>query len=229
MNSARTVVLSALLVSVLVGCAVPFVSPSVMELSGEAAYVTVKIAMKGENGVYFGCASAVLIDVSLDPFTHMPVGVFLTARHAVERGTIEVGFYLPNTNSALIVMEASPPLKHPTMDAALFTVPNLPARFLTAVKFAASDPVPGSLILSAGYADCGVLSLAVGYVLNYGGWHNGGPSLLSTARTVPGMSGGAVLNQQGELVGITVAHGYGNRSLHYFVPISVLSDWLGAR
>lgn len=226
MRYLRFAVISAASLAVLAGCAGFRPSQRAQDFVEHAAYVTVKIALRNDVGVIYGCASAVLIDVDLDPFTHDLVGTFLTARHAVGTdANIEVGFYRPGEDSACYITVASPALKHEFLDAALFTVPGLPEEFAVAATFAASDPVSDSLILSVGYADCGVLSLGLGYIVGRG-TNEKGPFILSTARAVPGMSGGAVLNSNGELVGITVAHGFQNRSLHYFLPISALRLWL---
>lgn len=226
MTYARIAVLSALALSIALGCSAPAPVRLADDLPSQAAYATVKIVMTLDDGRRT-CSSAVLIDVDRNPFTQDLLGVFLTARHAVDhRGSvIEVGFYLPGAKVAKYIRQASSAIKHPIMDAALFLVPDLPEEFAVAVKFAASDPVLGARILSAGYADCGVLSLALGYVIGQSTWRNQ-QALLSTARTIPGMSGGAVLNEQGELVGITVAHGNGNRSLHYFLPIAAVRNWV---
>ncbi len=228
MTYTRTAILGALALATVLGCVAPSALQRTEDLPSQAAYVTVKIVATNAEGRK-GCSSAVLIDVDRNPFTHRLLGVFLTARHAVDGATrIEVGFYLPGAMDASYIVQASPALLHPTLDAALFIVPNLPEKFSVAVRLAASDPVIGSRILSAGFADCGILSLNLGYVYGYDGWR-GNPARLSTARTVPGMSGGAVLNEQGELVGITVAHAGNNRSLHYFLQISALANWLQSR
>lgn len=229
MTSTRMFLVCSLVCSILLGCASSAAPRQPQDLPSQAAYVTVKIVMTSEEGYSLGCASAVLIDVDRNPFTHDLLGVFLTARHAVQGAAlIQVGFYLPGAMDASYVIDASPPLLHPLMDAALFIVPNLPEEFALAVPLAASDPVLGARVLSAGYAECGVLTMTVGYIFGQALWRNA-PALLSTARAVPGMSGGPVLTEQGELIGITVAHASNNRSIHYLLPISALSSWLETR
>lgn len=190
----------------------------------EHALSAVRVSIRYPDGGE-SSGSATLIDVirkGPDNYT----GLFLTAKHVISSNRpFSAQFYLPGETAPYAVLAGENKTLHPMIDAATFEVPHMRKMFADPVPLAASDTVPGESILSAGYAYGGRLVMHSGIVSGpiFMGYF--GRVVQSSAWTIGGMSGGPVLNLDGELVGLTVAYGRSPK-VHYFVPLTELRDWL---
>lgn len=94
-------------------------------------------------------------------------------------------------------------------------------------RLAAADPVPGDQVTVVGYPEGGTLTVTSGQVvgtttdpLN----ESLGQVLVTNAPVEPGSSGSAVLNADGQIVGVVYAKNASGES--YIVPVSTLSSLL---
>lgn len=188
------------------------------------ALKTVKVAQQSPTGPGYWCGSAFLIYVTEDS-KGRTVGHFLTAKHVVDLKTeTTVLFRRPGDPKKYYARVRLDTIKmHPVWDAAVFEVTGLPPFFAKPLPLA-SGVVPDEWVLSAGFANCGNLSMFYGHARGLHMLDGFGPCIMSDAKILVGMSGGPVLNKKGEVLGHTVAKGNDNE--HFFIPVSLLRVWL---
>ena len=94
-------------------------------------------------------------------------------------------------------------------------------------ELAPADPAPGDPVTVVGYPQGGRLTVTTGHVigattdpLN----ENLGEVLVTDAQVEPGSSGSAVLNEEGQVVGVVYAKSASGQS--FIVPVSTLRDLL---
>jgi len=164
----------------------------------------------GSGGVYRTRASGVLIDYD----------EILTCQHAIDEGN-EYAVVYDDSEEYVKCALAQESVKQ---DAAILTPPD---RSVKPVKIGDSDEVEVGdtvYIISSPHGEKNVITS--GEVLRFSRF-DGLAVFVTTANTTGGSSGGAVFNEQGELIGI-VDGGSDDNSRNYIVPINNIRKDLAA-
>lgn len=217
--------LPAFLLVLLVCCTTLGPSDRGLHEAESQASKTVMVAQKDEaegDGHYFGSAFLIYATKN-DRGTY--TGWFLTAGHVVNLKTETTALFRRRGDSkkyyARITLDTIK--THPKWDAAVFQVTGLPSFFAQPLPIAKNVPMPNQWVLSAGYGGPD-LAMYLGQVRSMHTLPLFGPCFMSDARVLAGMSGGPVLNIDGEVLGHTVAKGSDNE--HFFIPVQLLRVWL---
>jgi S1-C subfamily serine protease len=218
--------LGAVLLSLAVCCST--LGPSARidpAVAGEQARKVVLVAQAVPDGPGHYIGSAFLIRVTKgdgDKYT----GLFLTAKHVVDQSTKTTVVFRragdPKRYYATVRLETIK--RHAAYDAAVFTITGLPSFFAKPIPLASGAPSVGDWVLSSGYSDPEKREVHAGYVMGAVTLQGFGPLFTSNGRIVHGMSGGPVLNQKGEAVGIVVARS--SERHQYSVIVHELKSWL---
>lgn len=154
---------------------------------------------------------------------------FLTARHVVEDAEqmwVNL-FEAPNFQFQSLLIPTRLVAEHPTMDAALFT-----ARLPHAVPVLSLDyrvPGLGERVQAAGFAQGRSLNLSEGFVSSlvfYWRWPEWAGAYLTSAFLHEGSSGGAILDWQGDILGIIVGGFDYSEHTNIFLPVLQVQDWI---
>lgn len=146
-------------------------------------------------------------------------GYLLTNFHVVgQNDTVRVKF-MDNSNATAVVLR-----RHPDCDLALIKVDRVGLEFLTP---SSKSYDMGEMVYVVGTPVDTTLSQSVsrGILSGYREFDNSG-YLQTDAKVNPGNSGGALINESGELIGIVSAKfsGFGIEGIGFAVPISKLEE-----
>lgn len=197
----------------------------------------VTIRVRDENGTLFGTGSGFFIDESLVPGRFDSPGNDERYAEALE---IERGaFVLTNYHVVEPAVAAEVVLsdgeigsvwhiiaKSETLDLALLSVTVPPDFSPNGIPLASDDPAVMMPVYAIGSPEGFAGSASEGIVSAYQSIDGRGRWLQTTASIGPGSSGGALLQADGRLAGVTTKTFAGNRGVNFAIPISVIREFL---
>lgn len=203
-------------------------SPPIVQAEAQAALQVARVRHEGGPGQgWWGSAVPIKCDyVGDDTY----VVIYMTARHVVGDGRMWVQlFEKPDYYWVDEVHEVILKERHPNYDVALIMIQLDHTIDVLTPNY--REPEPGEEIITAGYNSAESLGMAKGLVGSRmqfptrPEW----PTYQSTAYSKPGASGGAVISQGGELLGIHVAGHRDSEHKGLFIPVIRVQQWLGIR
>lgn len=190
------------------------------------SFSVARVLARGDIGTWQG--SAMPIDcIALSDGSYRVT--FLTARHVVEgAGRMWVNiFEPPNFQFQRQLVPVHLIEQHPTLDAALFTA-RLTEPLLT-LRLDYRVPELGEHVRAAGYSQGRMLTIGDGVVSSlvfywlYPEWQG---AYICSALSADGMSGGALLDSGGDILGILVGGYDDSEHSNIFLPVIEARDWI---